>query len=172
MALSDLNLVVVWLVCDLRLWSTINFGFRHHALALGIVLCSTIHPMWMSWYLLHREIWNIVLWTPICSGCRDGNGLAITLYVFMWSSSVWMIWYHIGNMMLWVSITSLLVMVEVFDLYRFCTSWCPSSSIRAESGHCTGWGIWPLLILYVVMSIFIYPSWIWTLHYDWDIWFT
>ena len=142
-ALSDLNLV------DIMPWHLV------------------LHSVWMSWYLSHRKICNIVLWTPICFGCRDGNGFAITLCVIVWSSSVWMIWYHIGNMMLWVSITSLLVMVEVFDLYRFCTSWChlhlselnldtpldevldlywfyvlwcPSSSIRAESGHCIAIG--------------------------------
>ena len=42
MALSDLNLVVIWSVCDLRPWSACNFGFWHHVLALGIVLYSTM----------------------------------------------------------------------------------------------------------------------------------
>ena len=54
------------------------------------------------------------------------------------------------------STTSLLVKIEVFDLFWFCTTWCPSSSMRVESGHCIGRGIWPLLISSIVMPIFIY----------------
>ena len=67
--------------------------------------------------------------------------------------------------------------------------WCFEVSIFSD-----GWGIWPLLSLYIMVSIFIselnldtgwgiwlllvcslwcppifiYQSWIWTLHYDWD----
>ena len=55
-----------------------------------------------------------------------------------------------------VSTTSLLVEIEVFDLFWFCTTWRPSSSMRAEYGHCIGRGIWPLLTLSIVMPIFIY----------------
>ena len=81
----DLNLVVIWSVCDLRPWSTCNFGFEHHALALSIVLCSTIRPTWMSWYFVHREICDIVLWTPTCFRCRDGNGATIAIALLCYS---------------------------------------------------------------------------------------
>jgi hypothetical protein len=41
--------------------------------------------------------------------------------------------------------------------------------------HCfsfsDAWGVWPLLPMYTMASIFIYRSWIWTLHWDWDIWY-
>ena len=40
--------------------------------------------------------------------------------------------------------------------------------------HCfsfsSAWGVWPLLPLYNMVSIFIYWSWICTLQYDWDLW--
>ena len=36
----------------------------------------------MSWYLLHREICDNVLWTPIRLRCRDGNGSTIALVFY------------------------------------------------------------------------------------------
>ena len=40
--------------------------------------------------------------------------------------------------------------------------------------HCfsfsSAWGVWPLLPLYNMVSIFIYWSWICTLQHDWDLW--
>ena len=50
-------------------------GFGHDALV-------RIRLTWMSWYLLHREICDNVLWTPIRLRCRDGNGSTIALVFY------------------------------------------------------------------------------------------
>jgi hypothetical protein len=85
---------------------------------------------------VHHEICNIVLWTPICLGCRDGNGLAIALVLFdvVITGLDDLVLYWERNA-LSASIASHLVELEVFDLYSFRTLLCPSSPMRAESGH-------------------------------------
>ena len=68
--------------------------------------------------------------------------------------------------------TQLLFNGEVFDLFWFCTTWCPSSSMRAEYGQCIGRGIWPLLTCFIYCDAHLHLlSWAWTLLCDWDIWF-
>ena len=68
--------------------------------------------------------------------------------------------------------TQLLFNGEVFDLFWFCTTWCPSSSMRAEYGQRIGRGIWPLLTCFIYCDAHLHLlSWAWTLLCDWDIWF-
>ena len=63
-----------------------------------------------------------------------------------------MTWYHnVEDSSLSASVTSFLVEIEVFDLFWFCTTWRPSSSMRAEYGHCIGRGIWPLLYWFCLL---------------------
>ena len=63
-----------------------------------------------------------------------------------------------------------------------CTLWCghqlswwPGTILGTWcfiGKHCfsfsSAWGVWPLLLMYIRVSIFNYGSWTWTLHYDWD----
>ena len=92
---------------------------------------------WLSWYLVHHEICDIVLWTPICLGCRDGNGhaIALVLYDVVINCLDDLVPYWERDA-LSASIASLLVALEVFDLYCLCTLGCPSSTMGAEPGHC------------------------------------
>ena len=70
------------------------------------------------------------------------------------------------------------VLVETPELiFNICHShfhpWCLSTIL---GGQCSigkhyfsfsgDWGIWPLLVLYNMVSIFICESWIWTLHWE------
>ena len=93
MPLPDLNLVVIWSVCDLRPWSTCNFGFGHHALALSVVLCSTIRPTWMSWYLYTVKSAILFFGHLFALGVVMGMVPPLPLYVIVWPSPVLMTWY-------------------------------------------------------------------------------
>jgi hypothetical protein len=99
-------------------------------------VCPPQHNATSGYLEIMALLTDIVLWTPIRLGCRDGNGLAIALVSFD------VVITGLDDLVLFwecdaisASIASLLVALEVFDLYYLCTIWCPSSSIGAESAH-------------------------------------
>lgn len=56
----------------------------------------------------------------------------------------------------------------VLTTWYFTEKWCYiDEHYFSFSG---AWGIWPLLCLYIIISVFVYGSWIWIWHCDRDIW--
>ena len=143
MAVSDLNLVVIWSLCDLLLRSTGNFGFWFDILPKHWALCFAARCALRGCLGIRYTVRSVILsfWTPIRLGCLDGNcHCPCTI--------------GCGRQLSWRPGTIL-------------GTWC-SIGKHFFNG---AWSVWPLLPMYIIVSIFIYGSWIWTLHYDWDFWF-
>ena len=135
MAVSDLNLVVIWSLCDLRLRSTGNFGFWFDILPQHWAYCFAARCALRGCRGIRYTVRSALLsfWTPIRLGCLDGN-CHCPCTIGCGRQLSWRPGTILGT---WCSIGKhFLMALEVFDLYCPCTLLCPSSSMGAESGHC------------------------------------